>query len=380
MRIKNKYPLLLGSDNGSASVCLFKIPLPIFHQMKYLIFSALICIIGFPSCKTASNTYFPTKQFSAMDVPNAPDYGNLRDWAAHPDKIDTSDSIPRDAPLGVKNEQTEAQIDVFFVYPTIYTGTEKGDTNWNADIFDAALNEKIDNSTILHQSSVFNGAGRVYAPRYRQAHIHIYYKTAEKESAKKAYDFAYEDVRRAFEYYLRKHNKGRPIIIAAHSQGTNHAERLLKDYFDGKPLEKQLVAAYLVGMPIRTDAFQSIPACTTPEQIGCFCTWNAYAKDYYPKTWENDLKYSVATNPLIWVTDETYASYEDNLGGVYSKFNFKPNFSDAQVKDGMVWIGTPKVFGAALLKTKRWHYAEYNLFYFNIRQNAKVRAEAFLKQ
>ena len=74
------------------------------------------------------------------------------------------------------------------------------------------------------------------------------------------------------------------------------------------------------------------------------------------------------------------ADYLDNKGGVLSKFKVKENLSDAQVKDGMVWIGHPKVFGSIFLPTKRWHYAEYNLFYLNIRENAQLRAKTFLEK
>ena len=54
-----------------------------------------------------------------------------------------------------------------------------------------------------------------------------------------------EDVKAAFQYYLEHYNNGRPIIIASHSQGTTHAKRLLKEFFDGTALQHQLVAAYL---------------------------------------------------------------------------------------------------------------------------------------
>ena len=65
---------------------------------------------------------------------------------------------------------------------------------------------------------------------------------------KQALDFAYQDVKAAFEYYLKHYNNGRPIIIASHSQGTWHAESLLHDYFENdSTLRKRLVAAYLIG-------------------------------------------------------------------------------------------------------------------------------------
>ncbi len=343
--------------------------------MKYPFF-LLFSILIFQACSVATNTYKPIGNFQPNQF-TAPDYNQLEYWAAHPDKRDNADSLPA---TFLTDEQSTSEVDVFFVYPTIYTGTQKTQTNWNSDVNDEAFNQKVDNSTILHQASVFNGTGKIYAPRYRQAHINVYYEKERRQDAEKAFELAYQDVKRAFDFYLKNYNNGRPIVIASHSQGTNHTERLLKEYFDGKDLQKQLIAAYLVGMPIIADSFQNIKPCETPEQTGCFCTWNAYSKDHYPKKWEDDLKYAVATNPLIWTTKGTYADYLDNKGGVLSKFKVKENLSDAQVKDGMVWIGHPKVFGSIFLPTKRWHYAEYNLFYLNIRENAQLRAKTFLEK
>lgn len=341
----------------------------------HLLFFAFILMIA--SCSLPTNTYKPVGDFNVNTLSKAPDYTDLQYWAAHPDKRDNADSLPASH---LKDVQATAEVDVFFVYPTIYTGNKKTHKKWNADIDDIALNEEIDNSTILHQSSVFNGTGKIYAPRYRQAHINIYYEKERLTDAARALETAYEDVKNAFEYYLTHNNNGRPIILASHSQGTNHTERLLKEYFDGKPLQQQLVAAYLVGMPIVKDSLKNIPPCITPEQTGCFCSWNVYAKDHYPKKWEFDLKYATATNPINWTIDETYASHEENKGGVVGNFTVKENLSDAQVKDGMVWIGKPKVMGAFFVTTKRWHYAEYNLFYMNIRENAQLRAATFLKR
>jgi len=342
--------------------------------MKYLIL-IVSSIFLFQSCAT-TNTYKPQGSFSKEKITPKPDYNQLKYWAAHPDKQDNADSIPADY---LKDEQAEAKADVFFVYPTIYTGNKKYHTSWNSDVNDEVLNKSIDDLAILNQASVFNGAAKIYSPYYRQAHINVYYDDVRKEDSKNAMELAYKDVKTAFEYYLKHYNNGRPIIMASHSQGTNHTEQLLKDFFDGKPLQKQLVTAYLIGMPIVADSFQNIKPCIEPAQTGCFCTWNAYARNHYPKGWEFDLKYSIATNPINWKIDETYADYSDNKGGVLSKFNIKENLSDAQVKDGMVWIGNPKVFGSFLLRTKRWHYAEYNLFYLNIRENAQLRVKSFLE-
>src|SRR3546814_4733126 len=57
---------------------------------------------------------------------------------------------------------------------------------------------------------------------------------------------AYRDVAAAFDYFLSQ-NEGRPLILAAHSQGSLHLIRLLHEKVAGTPLASQIVAAYVVG-------------------------------------------------------------------------------------------------------------------------------------
>ena len=179
-----------------------------------------------------------------------PKYEEIQFWAAHPNKRDPSDSIPK--PL-IK-EPKEKVVDVFFLHPTTLLG-EKIDTIDNANLNDEKINYKTDYSPILYQASVFNERANVYAPRYRQAHINMYY---EKDSVKKykAFEMAYQDIKKAFIYYLENQNNGRPIIIASHSQGTTHAIRLIKEFFDNKELSKQLVCAYLLGMGVNKNEYE----------------------------------------------------------------------------------------------------------------------------
>src|SRR6266700_2123880 len=159
-----------------------------------------------------------------------PDYDNPDFWASTPFKHDPSDSIP--VPL-LKDALTDSSVDVFFIHPTTFTDMDN--PAWNAAIDDAAINAKTDYSTILYQASAFNEF-RVFAPRYRQANLRAYF-TKDTGAAKNAFDLAYADVRSSFQYYLDHYNNGRPIIIASHSQGTTHALRLLKEFFENSPLK-----------------------------------------------------------------------------------------------------------------------------------------------
>ena len=310
----------------------------------------------------------------------APDYSRAENWAALPNRHDAADSIPRGA--SIHDQQAEALADVFFIHPTIFTDQPQGLSEWNADITDAAMNLRVDQSTILNQASVFNGSCRVFAPRYRQAHYYSFL-TKNAEDKQQALDLAYTDVKAAFEYYLEHYNRNadgrpRPIVIASHSQGTVHAIRLLAEFFDGKPLQQQLVVAYLVGIATPANQFKNIPPGESPEQTGCFVSWNTFSRGYTPTYYSDGLNKALCTNPLTWSSTDTYAAYSLNKGGVGPKFNLLSEPSDAQVHNGMLWIGKLHVPGAALLRTKIWHRADYNLFWMNIRENVALRIQTYL--
>jgi len=314
--------------------------------------------------------------FAKSPTPPPPDYTQTKHWAALPQKADAADSTPRKTTL--QEQQATAQVDVFFIYPTIFTEKPKNQFIWNADVNDEVLNRDIQLSTILNQASVFNGSAKIYAPYYRQAHLYAFY-TSNKTDAKNALDLAYEDVKEAFEYYLKNYNQGRPIIIASHSQGSLHGVRLMQDYFDGKELQKQLVAAYLIGRAIKPDVFKNIQPATTADQLGGWVTWNTVGRNYVPFNYDSYYKGSVCINPLLWNSSDTYASHELNKGGVAIKFTFAPQLVDAQIQQNMLWVNRPHIKGSRLVKNKSWHRADYNFFYMNIRENVALRVKKYLE-
>jgi len=319
----------------------------------------------------------PVASYQQLVIPTIPDYSNRDHWAALPSKNDPADRTPGKL---FKDEQENAAVDVFFLHPTTYSGARKADDQWNGALNDLALNLKTDNGTILHQASIFNGSGKIYAPRYRQAHYFAYF-TPDSLSAQKAFDLAYSDVKLAFEYYLKNYNQGRPIIIASHSQGSTHAIRLIKDYFDGKDLQKQLVAAYLIGMPVKVDEFKNIKACETAIATNCFCTWRTFKKGHYPD-WHKKGNNIAVTNPLNWTTKTTYAPDTMNEGAVLKNFDkgVTEHITDAQIHDGLLWVKKPKFFGSVLITRKNYHIADYNFFYVNVRKNAQLRAKTYLEK
>lgn len=327
----------------------------------------------FISC--SKRNYATNTAYQFKSTTDTPDYSNLNYWAAHPWKWDPSDSIP--SPLR-NNYKKDSVADVFFLYPTSLISFT--DTRLNATFEDNVLNAKTDYSSILYQASAFAEQTRVFAPRYRQAHLRSYY-TMDTAQASKAFDIAYQDVKESFIYYLKHYNNGKPIIIASHSQGTTHAIRLIKEFFDSTVLKEKLICAYLIGMPVPEGQFTNIFPCPDSTSTGCFVSWRTYKKGYAGSSYvvSETLKMSV-TNPLLWTTAEAYAPSSMNKGGILQNFNkIIDGAVDAQVKGNILWSSKPKFFGNIFLTMKNYHIADINFFYMNIAENVKTRIGMYKK-
>jgi hypothetical protein len=298
-------------------------------------------------------------------------------WAALPDRQDNADVVP----TGATDNQATAAVDVFFLHPTTYYNR----ANWNQPLDDPGANEFTDKNVLRGQASSFNGSGRVYAPRYRQATL---YSFRDKEgNREKALDLAYSDVKAAFQYYLENYNEGRPIILASHSQGSRHGTKLLEEFFAEEPLRSQFVAAYMVGWGGSPDKNEEeiagIPVCDSPDQTGCWLTWNSVAKRDPESRISKD---AVCVNPLTWKTDGEYAAHELNLGGV--SFPEDENETPepdvgvvcAQCVDGVLVVSRPEVEGYSYMPMGKdnYHIYDYGLFYMNVRENVRERVEAYL--
>lgn len=335
------------------------------------IFYLLFCIINISCTK---KIYTQTNyQFKSAD--GKPHYSSLDYWASHPWKKDAADNIP----ASLKNKKIDSLADVFFLYPTTYTDITMH-MGWNAEIDDQALNKKTDNTTILYQASVFNQSCRIFAPRYRQANIKAFF-TSDKAAADKAFDVAYDDIKTAFEFYLKNYNNGRPIIIASHSQGTLHAARLLKEFFEGKELQKNLVCAYIIGLPVFTNYFKQLQPCKDSTSTGCFISWRTFQEGYVAPYVEQEKQKAYVINPLLWTLSEEFAPAELNKGGILRDFNkVIPHLVHAQIHGNVLWVNKPKFFGNIFLTIKNYHIADYNLFYVNIKENIRTRINAFLEK
>ena len=310
-------------------------------------------------------------------IPNAPDYDDPKAWALNPE-LRPSQRLQK--PKGFARRAREVgsgglnmQADVFFIHPTMLL---EGPA-WNADLEDKKMNESVDDWPIRHQASAFTGAGRVFAPRYRQAHVRIFSLGDSLSWA--AAEIAYQDVKAAFLKFL-EWSDNRPIVLAGHSQGSFHGRRLLQEFFDGTALSERLVAAYLPGMDMYAHEFDTLPLCLEPTETGCLCTWMTYGNGYLPpwllrKMAEPKFTPVLITHPVTWNAAELSSDYADHLGVVRPSFRLsKARAMRGQITpEGVLWVDAPKVLGGKVLQRDNWHSGDINLFWVNVYENVVTR-------
>lgn len=335
---------------------------PVRQNLQPTWFLAFIVVVGLSSCSGLQDPMSLT-----WDPGEAPDYVRGSSWLSLPGREDASDAVPKKLPEA-EHSRDSLEVDVFFVHPTQLF---KGD-HWNAHLNNNKVNALNAKFPMRLQASAFNIGGRLYAPAYRQAHIGVF--TWQDSTSWRALELAYADVRSAFEHYLNNWNDGRPIIFAGHSQGSWHIRWLLQEFFDGKPLQEQLVVAYAPGFDFYTTDFDRIPYCTSAEETGCVCTWMSYGEGYFPGWLQSKSQTPVCTHPIAWTLDGTNA-IEDHQGVVLSQMRYAyPTAIEAHIERGVLQVHKPDVpFGKALQRDN-WHVGDINLFWLNIRNNAKRRA------
>lgn len=317
---------------------------------------------------TSCAVRYKTITFSDINTSKI-DYNSSVHWAVF-NGVDINGNV-----VGPSADSLKA--DVFFVYPTLFT--DKKDSRWNASVTDSVINADVLKWVIPFQAAAWADAGRLFVPYYRQNHYRAFFEPYLEQGGLEAQIVAYNDIKNAFDYYLEHINNGRPILLAGHSQGAIHLKRLLKDYFDGTSLQKQLVAAYLVGARVKADEFTTIKPLTTPDGTGGFVSWNSYKMGSYPKYY-NWYKDAITTNPVTW-NEASRSDYKQHKGLLYYDQTLYPKCLEVEVKDGLLWTSLPKVpkrFWVSFVKD--YHRFDITFFWKDINENAKRRVVAFLEK
>ena len=310
----------------------------------------------------------PDSAFDETPTPIAPDYADPFHWAALPDRKDSADLLP--AGMAASDPASHV-VDVFFVHPTTFVSSE----GWNQPLENDAINKRTDQWVMRDQASIFNGCCRVYAPRYRQATLSSF--NDMDGSGGQALDLAFSDVKTAFEYFQTHYSKGRPFILAGHSQGAFHGDRLLREVIENTPLVDRMVAAYTIGFGLKPQ--QNLPVCSDPSQTNCQISWNAAAADAGYKIGAPG---DICVNPLTWRADKSYANFSQNTGALtYADGDaLQPGVADGECADGNLIVSEVRSenFGFMPFGPGNYHMYDYSFYHMNIRENLQTRTAAFL--
>ncbi|MFA5938296.1 MAG: DUF3089 domain-containing protein [Sinimarinibacterium sp.] len=350
----------------------------------------------------------PRHEPGTRPAPRPPDYADPAAWAAWPGTNGPAERVPSGE---TRVPEAERPADVFYIHPTLWMSPH----SWNGPIDDPVLNRRVDSMLITGQAAAFNKAGRIFAPRYRQCTV---VATRLHSRHVPAIDLAYQDIKRAFQHFLAHGTDGRPLILAAHSQGSFHLLRLLAEDVLGTPLMRRLVAVYAPGCWTPKDLFApggvlaGLPVCEGPLDTGCFIAWETFAEDGDPLAMQLKVPYwdgteyrgrepealdAVIIDPISWqrsggsprdahlgLVRTGYRSYREasRLGGLHGDAPLpaptRRHISTRLARNAVrvSRITDPKLKYAAF-KGKSLHVLDYTLFFLDVRENAYARATSF---
>ena len=217
------------------------------------------------------------------------DYADEKSWLCRPGRkgdacdVDlTTTVVAADGTLTRESwaANPQAPIDCFYVYPTVSTDT---------GLYSDMTADPAETNVIHQQFARFGSKCRTFAPMYRQLTLAGLRQRLSGGAISFDKGVWYDDVRDAWRSYLQRDNGGRGFVLVGHSQGAYILTELLKQEVDGKPIQKQLVGAYILGatFPVMKGkdtggALQSIPLCRKPGQIGCVVNFSAFRSTLPP--------------------------------------------------------------------------------------------------
>lgn len=301
--------------------------------------------------------------------------------------------------LKLPENRGEYEVDVFYVYPTVYSKESDDDPNICA----------INNESMIEgaqkaydkQATAFEPIGNIYAPYYEQADGTYVLSLPDDEHTKVMSGLPSQDVIAAFDYYMTNYNEGRPFILAGHSQGSEILLHLLSDYIaDNDEILKQMIASYVIGYSVTEEYLEENPTLKFAENAndtGVIISYNTQAEEIGEPGDPVVKAGSLVINPITWTRDEALASADMSLGSLLLDENgdiiydqkgdviTEYNFADAKIDldkgvlicdsvDVDKYSPGNDVFGRGV-----YHVYDYPFYYFNIRENAVNRTNIFLE-
>lgn len=284
----------------------------------------------------------------------------------------------------LQSGKTSPCADTFFVLPTACEASAD-----HCGLADASMRQEANKLKLLFQC-VFSCCTRVFSPWYPQISMDRFAQLQAQggwDAALRAVDETpLPAVIAAFETFLQQWNKGCPIVLAGHSQGSLVLRQLLLWIRRRHPeILNRLVAVYLIGIPVTQTYLDSVglPFAQGQSDTGVIISYNTMAPDTKSDPFETPDALSI--NPISWRRDGTYAPSSASRGSLLidtdsqtAAARFISHFADARVdlqKHGVVT--TAPVQSAAPWPEGVLHHYDYMLYYGDLRQNVCDRVWAF---
>ena len=325
----------------------------------------------------------PRQPFQTWRPPPAPDYAKPQSWLYRSDRPPAT-----------------AAADVFFVHPTTFDGGKA----WSGPLTGQAADEGRKVKALANFAGPFSAYGRIFAPRYRQASLFAYDLTRH-DDARDARRFAYADVQKAFDSFLRNDARSGAIVLVGVEQGGQLVERLAKAAYADPALRSRIAAVYLIETVAAKGDFGpsagGFPLCERREQSGCVTVYRSLfnagpdrrrlvsrALVWSHEGWLEDLadRPPACVNPLTGKSDGASGGADLNLGAARAA-SFKegerpalePKSVEAACDDGLLRVSTPaqRDFQPDGDWTSRLRVPEYNLFWADFAADVKARLGAF---
>jgi len=341
--------------------------------------AAALCAIALVSGCGSRPSAAPSTGASETTSAPAPDYTQASNWLSQPSLSDASKPV-----------------DVFFLYPTVYQKASKSDP-----MVCSANNPQMRSgaqAAFSRTATTFSPLANVYAPYYRQAAIQVLEEPRKKQDEIVGGDPT-TDALSAFDYYIKNFNRGRPFILAGHSQGSNIMINLMADYMAKNPeVYKRMIVAYVPGYSITPEYLQQnseLRFAESADDTQVIVSYNTVA----PGTKMPDpvvLPGAMVINPITWTRTETTATAAQNLGSISLDASGYPvldaqgqpqvvlGIADAKIdtaKGELICSTVDKATldpGNSLVKAGIFHNYDYPFYYFDLRANAENRIKRYL--
>src|SRR6202044_3747318 len=240
----------------------------------------LIAAVGFASALAGASA--PAR--GADDDP----YARAEAWLCRPGASDlcaapvVATVVQSDGSRGTRvlKPNPSAPIDCFYVYPTV-----SEDPGGNSGMTSGPGEKR----AVAQQFAAFASVCRPFAPIYRQVTIAGLEAVLRHEPLPVDFELPYQDVRAAWRHYLAHDNGGRGVVLIGHSQGARILASLLVHDIEGKPEQRLLAGALILGFDVEVPngkdvggTFKAIPLCRVAGQSGCVVAYETFPASSIP--------------------------------------------------------------------------------------------------